>query len=316
MTMAKWQPPKTAREFRFWISQHAVERFRERGLEPELTSRTDRDVAMLLDERIYHAIVAKQQTDVIDSEMPDVDTKVVKIENRKGAAYYVVMRPYRPNAYPPMRVVGGPEGLAQAAITVLTEEMASTNFTTKRWYVPNRPFASKLQLVKPAPPKSEPAPTPVSPPPTQVAEESTRRRGSTVERHEFAKRILRERPHITSNGADGLSALVEKEFGVGMSYETIAKLREVVESERAATPRPTSVIEPTPAPPPAPPPVHTPIAAHANIAMQFAQAIEAEKTAKQRVNLAASELADAQSVLDGATSQVEKLLAQMQSQRA
>lgn len=302
-----WQPPKTNREFRFWISQHAVERFRER-VEEEFRARTDRDLAMLLDERIYQALLAKQQTNVVDSEHPDVDTKVVKIDSRSGGVHYVVMRPYRANAYPPMRVIGGPQGLAQAAITVLTEDMATSNFSKGRWYVPNRPFANKLHLVKPTEPQATPpqvAEAPKAAPPPEVR---VGRGGTMLERAEFAKRILRERPNITSHGADGLSALVEREFGCGMAYETIAKLRELVAAERL----------PVSAPPVAPPPVVVPAPAPAevSIALQFAQALEAEKTAKARAARATAELEAAQSILDGATAQVERLLAQMQSLRA
>lgn len=308
-----WQPPATNREFRFWISQHAVERFRER-VEEEFRSRTDRDLAMLLDERIYQALLAKQQTDVIDSDYPDVDTKVVKIESRHGGTNFVVMRPYKASAYPPMRVVGGPQGLSQAAITVLTEEMATQNFTNGRWYVPNRPFANKLQLVKPTEPTPTPPPVAEVPKTTPAPKVKESRGGSTVERFEFAKRILRERPNITAQGSDGLAALVEREFGCGMSWVTIAKLREAVEAERGAVA--PVVHAPVVAPPAPPPPAPAPVTPDVSIALQFAQAIEAEKTAKARRERARTELEAAQAVLDGATAQVEKLLQQMQSQRA
>ncbi len=49
---------------------------------------------------------------------------------------------------------------------------------------------------------------------------------------------------------------------------------------------------------------------------RVAQAIEVEKMAKERRTAAQRELDDAQAILDGATSQVEKLLAQMQAQRS
>lgn len=128
--------PSHKRECRYHITIHALERFRER-VDEEMQSRPDRDLSLLLDERLRHAIDTGNCTDIVDVASEGEDTKVVLIENRNGARSYVVMRP-APDAKPP----------TLSAVTVLTAEMGEVNFATGRWYVVHRPLAAALAGVR------------------------------------------------------------------------------------------------------------------------------------------------------------------------
>jgi hypothetical protein len=309
--MAKaWKPPATTQDYRFWISEHAVKRFRERALEPEMRSRTDRDLALLLDERIYGAISAKRCTVIVDADCPDVDTHVAVIESRTGMLHHVVLRVYKSNSYPLMRTIGGPGGSALAAITVLTESMAAENYAKGRWKVPNRPMAGKLSLVKAA-----------DPPPPEVADDDDEedptpgkpkaKFATLVTRLGFARKILLSRRHITMFGKDGLNALVEAEFGRGLSWESMTQLKRQVDEEfplEASAPPAAEI-------PAAPASKTTPIFQTSSIALQLEQAIEAEKVAKARKHAAEAELLAAGEVLTNASKQVDVLMGQMQAQR-
>lgn len=310
--MKNWVPQK-ASAFRFWITETAVTEFR-RLAEHELRSLEGPQLARVLDERLFDAFGAKRSTDVVDRVQPDITTKIVRIEARSGAHLFAVLRPYK-HGYPATPVVGGPNGLGLAVVTVVTPEQASADYATKRWTAVNRPFADKLQGVT-----VKEAPRLTSVPPESAPEEKPSHRakyGTLIERAEYARTILRERPHISAAGPDGLSAIVEAKFGIGMSSQTIASLREAVEAERIG-PAPVRRLTPPPVPVVATPPPGrgTEAVAGDAVALQFAAAIESEKLAKTRVAKAAAELEAAQAIATGATAQVEQLLQQMQARRA
>lgn len=94
---------------------------------------------------------------------------------------------------------------------------------------------------------------------------------NVLERREFARSILMQRPAITSRGDDGLIELVRKRFGVGMSDVEVRRIREEVErdaierevrakiSQEQLHQAPPPAVAPTP--PPAPVPVVTVTAA-------------------------------------------------------
>ena len=321
-----WKPPETSREFHFHISKHAVERFRER-VDEEHCSSSNRDLAMLLDQRLWDALRSSPpHSEVIeDSEAPDEVTHLVRIESRTGVNQFVVMRKMRLSQYPRMPMIAGPTGAALCAITLLTADMATNNFNNGKWRRPvkplTQPLAEKLQAVK-LPSATIPA-ADVPPPPAET-EAEVKSRGSTVERISFARDILRRRPSISAQGADGLSELVRAEFGVGMSNAMIADIRRQMEAEDAANaaasraprtsiaaPRETWVSAPAPAPPPPAPP---------SLGERLAAAIEAERVAvtalddvQRRVEEA---LARAPEVRATASAAVEALMAEVQGLRS
>jgi len=89
---------------RLTISEHAVERFRER-VDEEFRHRDDEDLANLLDERLSYAEFTYQ---VDDPRAPEAVTTIRSVACRH-ATYYAVVR-------------------EDTAITVLDEEMARNNF--------------------------------------------------------------------------------------------------------------------------------------------------------------------------------------------
>jgi hypothetical protein len=94
---------------------------------------------------------------------------------------------------------------------------------------------------QPTPEPDDPAPDHYSRPP------GWRQHDKRQERYDRALEIVRSRPSISTRGPDGLIALIQKEFGVGLSDESIGAVREQVARERAAA------IPPPTAPPPTPP---------------------------------------------------------------
>jgi hypothetical protein len=89
---------------RLTISEHAIERFRER-VDEEFRHRDDEDLANLLDERLSYAEFTYQ---VDDPRAPNAVTTIRSVACRH-ATYYAVVR-------------------EDTAITVLDEEMARNNF--------------------------------------------------------------------------------------------------------------------------------------------------------------------------------------------
>lgn len=77
------------REVTHYISEHAVARFRER-CEDALRPLTDRDLAIQLDERLTDAFKAGRVERVVDTDCPDEDTHVVKLETREVNRYLFV----------------------------------------------------------------------------------------------------------------------------------------------------------------------------------------------------------------------------------
>lgn len=232
-----YQAPKDSREFHYHVTDHALERFRER-VDEERRALPDRSLGLLLDERLWDAYQAKKFVEVVDRDRPTERTWIFEIEARSSRKNFVVMRRYHPGARPALPIMNGTIGCSLAAITVLTSEMAAANYANGLWRVPNTVMAEKLAGIKAAPPAppSVNMPSADSPPPkeSEPAEPETaaRPRVSLVEKFRYAKEVLRERPNISALGKDGLSELVRERFGVGMSWETITRLREEVAEEQ------------------------------------------------------------------------------------
>lgn len=247
-------------EYKYWISENAVETFRENaGL-----AGTKETLAVHLDEQIHAAIQQERTAIVIDANAPNEDTRLVYLGTPEGGSrkLVVVMRMHSPNTYPQVRTVGGPQGRAPLAITVLRGETASSNIATGRWKVPNRPLADKLANVKLPEvvlinPLSQDKPlsshdlrqaipvvktTPMER--TNDGRRATDRRdepkpargGTTQERQSFVENILKDRPNIPHDGPDGICELVRHKFGTGMGRELFKqikdRLREKQELER------------------------------------------------------------------------------------
>lgn len=319
--------PRLNREFRFHISIHAVERFRERA-EDELRSCTDRDLALILDERVWAAISSDRATDVIDKGQPDENTKIVAIQMRVGQDMHVIMRVARPNGYPPLKTVGGPAGAALAAITVVTNEMAKRNYASGFWFVANRPGAGGLRgsnlgqkivtALADAPVDSAKKTT--TPP---LPEPATRGLGGTrQERADFIMATFRENPNASY---PYVSKKVEEKFGTGIAKSLYERVRGeyLVGVNVTKTPVQAAAKETKPSPisrdfGKGVPSDYAPAPAASNaatIAAQFMEAVEAEKVAKARVVAAERELAAAKQIEAGTTAQVTALLEQLQAQR-
>lgn len=312
--MGGYKPPEINRDFRYWISEHAVQRFRDR-VDDDTKARTDRDLGLLLDERIHVAILAGKSTQVVDADAPAEDTRVVQIESRSGQNCFVVMRPHAVNGYPRTRTVGGPGCRAPLAITVLTSEMASRNYVVKQWKVANRPFAGKLDFVQPAPapaPKhEEPVPKPKE---TAPAPASDLPKVSMVERIEWIKSILRERPNIKHSGPDGITALSSAKWGIEVSRQLVNECREVVIREINAG-RTAALGHPLPSPPPPYKRPGTP----PSVPELLAAAMQREANAKEALQLFDDRQAEMRAKLvgdrDQASIEVEGLMKQMMEMR-
>lgn len=310
--------------FRYWISSHAVDRFRER-LGEDNKARVDWEVARVLDERLKSAKLAI----VRDTDAPDVDTTIAAIESRNGNKCYVVLRPHNP-LEPRVRIIGGPTGQpGLCAITVLTSEMATNNYSRGQWKVVNRVLADKLtasgvvvanaeqskdltrRASMPAnfgtPPSSKTEQ--VIPTVTEPKKSSGPKRGGTAaERYEFAKRVLRERPNIRTAGADGLIELVRAEFGTGMADRTITAIRAQVaaESQGAAPPTAPSTARRT---------VKAAVVPSNSFAADLTAAVEAERLAKLAFATAMDAYQAAERTLHEASARVEAAVQNLQAQR-
>jgi hypothetical protein len=155
-----YTPPRgTEHQFRYWITEHAVDRFRERAGDGQHAA-PNKALAQLLDARLFNGFASGRVAAVVDSDHPDKETRIVEVEAQDGTKAVVVMRPHKPDAYPRLNCFGDPGRAALAAITVLTPEMAASNYTTGRWKVPmQRPFAEKLRDLPVAPAKTTLTPT-------------------------------------------------------------------------------------------------------------------------------------------------------------
>lgn len=72
-------------------------------------------------------------------------------------------------------------------------------------------------------------------------------------RREYVRDFLRQRPHASANGPDGVVAAVRRTFGVGIDPAEIKAVRLELEQERALATRAAPAIEPAAAPAPAAP---------------------------------------------------------------
>jgi len=313
--------PVSDRKFHYWITDHAVQRFRER-VDPSTGARLDYDLAMLLDERIHQALQNNNSTVVIDADAPDEDTRVVQIDARDGQKCFVVMRMFTPNGYPRANTLGGPGSRAPGTVTILTSEMASRNYASRQWKIPNRPFAAALAK---APAIPAPAPKPIAaggmtvhikpvtpdapaPKPAPVlAPEKDReyaRGASKVERFEWIKSVLRERPNIKFGGPDGINAMAKARFGSGVTSYIVDDLRKVV----AAEGKPATT----------PGPYHRP-AATPSVAEQLAAAIQKEAEAKtaydRAIEVARAMVDKAQEAKTAASIEVEELMKKLTEMR-
>lgn len=332
-----WKAPPSTRLFHFHISEHAVERFRQR-VDEEHRARDNRDLAMLLDERIWVAYQAGQVQTIVDTESPKEMTKLVQIESRSGATQYVLMREARMAQYPKIGtlVPGGPAGAALAAITLLTQEQTTNNFASGKWRAPAHTLneqvgKARLELVQ-------------APPAEEVREDEPKSRGSTVARVAFVREVLARRPDIRASGKDGMSELVKERFGTGMSVEFFNNVRDQWRAERgdvethqvtpgvmaplvthasAPTPSPVPASAPVPqrlsdaatvVPPWVPPPPAPPAAP--TLAERLTAALEFERASRASLAQVQAALAEATATAERATQTVEAVMAEITGARA
>lgn len=112
-------------------------------------------------------------------------------------------------------------------------------------------FGDKLLAAVPSP-VAPPAPLEEVDPPAPTGDHYNRPIGwrsvdRRQDRFDRAVEVIRARPKIPTRGPDGLIAILQKEFGVGLSDENIGSIRELVAREQE-TPQPA---RPTPSPAPA-----------------------------------------------------------------
>ncbi len=109
---------------RYTISQHAVERFRER-VDEQFRHRDDEDLANLLDERLRHSEFTYQ---VRDPRAPEEITTLRSVACWETTLYAVERN--------------------ETIVTVLDEAMAKTNFDGQWSPVLNAPFVAALRDIK------------------------------------------------------------------------------------------------------------------------------------------------------------------------
>jgi len=133
---------------KYTISQHALERFRER-VEDEYLHRDDHDLMNLLDEKLRGA---RQKWDVRDPRAPAHVTKLYEISTRKVGVFYAVVRD-------------------ETAVTVLDKDMAANNFAGQWSPILNLPFEGLRDFVViPKIPVADPVvQAPVEPVPVALA---------------------------------------------------------------------------------------------------------------------------------------------------
>lgn len=114
-------------ERKFRISQHALDRFRER-VDAEFIHRDDQDLGNMLDEKMRHS---QERHQVVDPRAPDAATYLYTIEMRTRGTFYTVVRD-------------------DTAITVLDPDMARRNFPAvwKPMSI-NTPFKALANLTLP-----------------------------------------------------------------------------------------------------------------------------------------------------------------------
>ncbi len=153
--------PKERRDTHFKISKHAIGRFRER-VEEEHLSRDDRDLELLLDERIR----VGKKLDMVDNVADKAASTIYEFTNQRATAiYYALVRD-------------------NTVVTVIDEAMGRQNMSTGQWSMRfNSPFAAALKDVAAAATKLTPvvsaiplatvpaslAPPAPTPPPVPVA---------------------------------------------------------------------------------------------------------------------------------------------------
>lgn len=312
--------PAVTHRFRFHISLHAVERYRNRAA-GDLSRFSQLELAARMDDLLFDAFGASRVKEVIDKDAPRETTKVVEVWPKAGEKIHVVMRVHNPAGYMKMNTAGGPDTAALAAITVLTDEMAQASFNGEdgRWFTKPPP---RLVTV---PPRGEEDGAAYER--EEKDEDGGGLGGTRKERSDFVRSLLTKNPKATWLV---ISDTTKQKFGTGVSYPLIRKIKEEMELEGRVTPVPPKpapkaeaivmTIREAPKPPalvqpPAPvvpPPARSTVA---NIADQFALACEQEKMARARVGEAERELAAAQASLNGASAQASMLLAQLQAQR-
>ena len=158
----------------YTISQHAIDRFRER-VDEQFRHRNDDDLGNLLDDRVRHAETNYQ---VRDPRAPEEITTLRSVAC-KHATYWAVIR-------------------EQTVVTVLDEEMARNNFQGQWAVVLNTPFAAlrdlKLPVAVPAPkpaPSPAPAAAPAAPAPDMLAEAGVAYARAQKHKHACTETIAR-----------------------------------------------------------------------------------------------------------------------------
>lgn len=105
-----FKAPKAHHQRKFVISDHAIQRYRER-VEAEFKHRSNFDLGNVLDDRIRHC--SDFQT-VYDTHNGGGETQIYRIEHRDGSHYYAVVREL-------------------VVVTVLDAHMIDSNFTNGAW---------------------------------------------------------------------------------------------------------------------------------------------------------------------------------------
>ena len=113
--------PESSYTRKYSISNHALERFRER-VEDDVRCRSNADIGNLLDEKVCQATKTHS---VRNRRAPEAITKLHAIELRSGT-YYAVVRD-------------------ATVVTVLDENMVKDNYELSFQPVLNAPFADKLR---------------------------------------------------------------------------------------------------------------------------------------------------------------------------
>ncbi len=147
-----WAPPKQVHPFHYYITDIAVQKFREKAHVEHKVMR-EFDLAVKIDQRVYEA--ADKMQDIVDAANNSQLSKIVEIVIKRGqenpgyeVRMYAVLREIRPNQYPVPRTVGGPGGVGLCVITLIDSEQGANNFATGRWKPANLALAKPLQKLQ------------------------------------------------------------------------------------------------------------------------------------------------------------------------
>lgn len=248
----------TPAKFAYGATVQAVGCLRDKSLDPKLSAATDLEVATHLNK-----LLGPQSAKLIEVWDAERQTPIwlARIQLGEAGRGIVILR--RDNTQQNKQGLVCTGSSDMLAVHICSYYAASRHIQSGRWVVGE---GVAVELAKPL------LSVAVTPPPAEVAPGPTPARGGTTsERTEYAKYILRTSPDVT---AVTVSEQVRARFGTGMSGPRINEIRAEVDKER----RRIAVRETVPAR--VVNVVNVVNASSLELAKQLVEAVEAQKTAE------------------------------------